>query len=436
MAETAAQKRARLTAAAADLAAKTQADIAAAEATLPPAPTSTIRSLGMRTDAEIDAGITPTPIAPITYATEEYLPEPSDTDIATAEAATAQAATNYAAAAGGGGGGGAGGGNKKAVGSTITTINGRQVQIITYDDGSTQQIDIGSAVDPRVQQDAIASLTARFLSYGLSGDIAKAVTDMVMQGYSADTISLIAQDPNSTNPLALAMQTRFPANKLRIQAGLTPLSPSEYIATERAYGQVMNAAGLPKGFYDSPADFTNLITKDISVTELKNRVDLAASAVANADPFYKSQLQTMYGLSNGDMIAHLLDPNAALPLLQKQAAAVQLGTAAARQGFGLSTTAAETLYGEGVTQAQAEVGFRNIMAQITPAQKLATTWGGDAAIQGQNLVASTFGTAGAAYAEQQLKALATRETSAFQGSSGIGKGSLGTTAAEAAGGIS
>jgi hypothetical protein len=58
-------------------------------------------------------------------------------------------------------------------------------------------------------------------------------------------------------------------------------------------------------------------------------------------------------------------------------------------------------------------------------QKLAAMYGGDAAVQGQNLVASTFGTAGSAYAEQQIKALTTRETSAFGGSAGAGKGSLG-----------
>lgn len=431
MAPTKAQLTAQLNA----LIEKTNTDLAAVSA-----------AYGVNTAPISNASATaPGPISTGTYLSTPVAPTPAPTpapvaveDISSEDLGTLNTAMSTIPASSSGSGGSTGPtvptGTKKAINSIITTINGRQVQIITYDDGTTQQIDLGSSVDPVQQRNAIAALTATFQAYGLTGDIATAITEMVQQGYSADTIALIAQDPNSTSPLALAMQARFPANKARLAVGLPPLDPATYIATEKSYRQIMNAAGLPKGFYDSTSDFTNLISKDISATELKGRVDLAAAAVANADPIYTNQLQTMYGLSTGDMIAHLLDPSAALPLLQKQAAAVQIGTAAARQGFGVSTTAAESLYGQGVTQAQAEVGFKNIMQNITPAQKIAATWGGDAAVQGQNLVASTFGTAGAAYAEQQLQALARTESAAFQGSSGISKGSLGTTAAEAAGG--
>jgi len=321
---------------------------------------------------------------------------------------------------------------KKVTGTNMITVNGKQVMVTTFEDGTTTQTDYGSAVNT---ENAITNLTSIFSAYGLGGDFANAIRDMVIKGYTADTITLIAQDPNSTNPLAVAFQQRFAGNAMRVKAGMAPLSPAEYIATERSYRQIMTAAGLPKGFYDSNSDFTNFISKDVSPTELKSRVDLAANAVANTDPFYKSSLQSMYGLSTGDMIAHVLDPQAALPLLQKQAEAVKIGTAAARQGYGISATAGENLYTQGVSQAQAEQGFRTIAGAQTAQQKLAEIYGGDAAVQGQNLVASTFGIAGAAYADQQIKALQQKEIGSFSGGSGIAKGSLATSAEQTGGNL-
>lgn len=311
---------------------------------------------------------------------------------------------------------------KTAINTQMITVNGKQVMVTTWSDGTTTQTDYGSTVN---QDNAITNLTSMFAAYGLGGNFANAIKDMVVKGYTADTISLIAQDPNSTNPLAVAFQARFAGNAARIKAGMAPLSPAEYIATERSYRQIMQAAGLPKGFYDSNSDFTSFIAKDVSPTEIKSRVDAAAESIANADPFYKSSLMSMYGLSTGDMIAHALDPQMALPLLQKQAEAVKIGTAASRQGWGISATGAENLYAQGVTAAQAAQGFKSVAGMQTEQQRLAEIWGGDTAAQGQNLVAATFGTAGAAYADQQIKALQQKEINAFSGGSGIAKGSLG-----------
>jgi hypothetical protein len=267
------------------------------------------------------------------------------------------------------------------------------------------------------REDAYQNLVKTFEAYNL-GSLAPRIRDFINQGYGSDTISLLLQETPE-------YQARFAANETRKKNGLPVLSPAEYLATERSYTQIMSAAGLPKGFYDNKDDFTKFIAQDVSPSEIKARVDTAADAVANADPFYVSSLKSMYGLTTGDMIAHALDPQMALPLLQKQAAAAKIGTAAARQGWGINATAAENLYTQGVSQAQAEQGFRTVAGMQTAQQKLAEIWGGDTAAQGQNLVASTFGTAGAAYADQQIKALQAKEIGAFSGGSGVSKGSLG-----------
>lgn len=59
--------------------------------------------------------------------------------------------------------------------------------------------------------DSIAAIKALLSSYGL-GDLSDSITESVQKGYSADTINLIMQDPNSTDPLAVAFQKRFSAN--------------------------------------------------------------------------------------------------------------------------------------------------------------------------------------------------------------------------------
>jgi len=277
------------------------------------------------------------------------------------------------------------------------------------------------------REDAYQNLVKTFEAYNL-GSLAPRIRDFINQGYGSDTISLLLQETPE-------YQARFAANEIRKKNGLPVLSPAEYLATERSYTQIMSAAGLPKGFYDSKDDFTKFIAQDVSPSEIKARVDTAADAVANADPFYTSTLKSMYGLTTGDMIAHALDPQMALPLLQKQAAAAKIGTAAARQGWGISQAGAENLYTQGVSQAQAEQGFRTVAGMQTGQQKLAQIWGGDTAAQGQNLVASTFGTAGAAYADQQIKALQQKEIGAFSGGSGAAKGSLGIGVEQTGGGL-
>ena len=279
--------------------------------------------------------------------------------------------------------------------------------------------DLAAAKTQAERQNAIAALTAQFNAMGLGADVAAAITAMVQQGYTADTISLIAQDPTSTNPLAVAMQTRFAGNAARIKAGLAPLSPAEYLATERSYRQVLSSAGLPSGFYDQTSDFTKFISQDISPTELKSRVDLASDAVTNADPFYRQSLQQQYGLSTGDMIAHVLDPSVALPILQKQAAAVSFGAEAQRQGLVVNNATAMLYGAQNISQAQAAQGFKTIAEMLPSEQALASRYTPEAAgNQMAALTADVFGGPNAGIAAANLKRLSTMETSAFGGSAG------------------
>ena len=302
----------------------------------------------------------------------------------------------------------------------VDPITGNQYNIMS--DGS--RVLVASDTFHAQRQNAFDLLASQFKTFGLikEGDssgtaLLNKLHDLILSGAGSDTVSLaLQQDP--------VYQARFAGNAIRLKNGLSVLSPAEYIATETAYDQVLKGAGIDTSIYFGKDKQTALLGGDVSATELQNRVSIAAKSIANADPFYAQTLQNYYGLTSGQMIAHVLDPAAAVPLLQKQAQSAGIGSAAAQQGLGISSGTAENLYGQNISEAQAQQGFKNVALNISPEQAIAARFGGDAGAQGQNLVASTFGLAGAAYAEQQMRALNTRETNEFSGSAGAAKGSL------------
>lgn len=308
-----------------------------------------------------------------------------------------------------------------------------QAQVAANTAATMAQTAMAQATAAQQNQNAVAFLTSTFTDLGLGGDIAAAITNLVQQGYTADTIQMIAQDPKSKDPLAIAFQQRFPANAARLAAGLPVLSPGEYLATERSYAQVLQSYGLPASFAANKDIFTNLLTSDVSPTELNSRASTAKQVIDNTDPLVTQQLQAFYGLSQGDMIAHVLDPSVATPIIEKQITASQMGAEAARYGTNINASYAEQLGGLGITQSQADQGFQNIAGQQDAMQALASRYQGygTPGAVGSELQAVTFGTPGSVQSEQELARLKTQEISQFSGSSGAGKGSLAGTEAGA-----
>ena len=294
-------------------------------------------------------------------------------------------------------------------------------------------------------KNALALLSSTLAGYKIENSatgapLSTAILGLLQANYDAPTIQALIQDPgsvNSTDPnvkaLATAWNTRFAGNVQRIANGQNPLSPADYIATENSYQDISKAAGLPAGFISS--QMPNLIANNIAPTELQDRVNVAAKSIANQDPFYTNTLQQYYGLSSGDMIAHALDPQTALPLLQRQAATATFGAAGARQNIGVDQNTAAQYAALNITQGQAEHGFQSVAQALPTEQKLAAIYGGNNTQFGSvgqqqgNLIAATFGGAGGAQSEAQIKKLQQQEVSAFSGSSGVDKNSLfGSTA--------
>lgn len=156
-----------------------------------------------------------------------------------------------------------------------------------------------------------------------------------------------------------AYKTRFKANELRRQKGLPALSEAEILGNEMQMRQVMRSYGLPEGFYDSYEDFTNFIANDVSPQEVRDRVTMAAERYLFAPQEDKDQF-SRFGLSPGQAIATILDPDRAEPLIRQTVTAIGLAAEAAR-AFGdserLGTDRARELAQLGVTPEDARRGF-------------------------------------------------------------------------------
>lgn len=274
------------------------------------------------------------------------------------------------------------------------------------------------------QRDAYAMLSDLFTGYGL-GSLAPKIYDYVKQGYGADVISLLLQD-------TAEYKARFAGNEARRKAGLAVLTPAQYLATEAAYRQILSSAGLPKGFYDSPSDYTNWIAGDVSPTEIKDRVDKAV-AVSNGNPELKQAMKQMYGVSDGDIAAYFLDQSTAAPILAQREQAAEIAAAALARGFAVGSNA-ERFAAQGITTSQAQQGYGIAQQEFNPLQQIANRFG-EQWTQGEaELSVFAQGQAqqpGGEAASDKARRLASQERAMFSGRGGIGSTSLGSSNAGA-----
>lgn len=252
-------------------------------------------------------------------------------------------------------------------------------------------------------RDAYVAVESMLREYGLES-LSSTVLEFIQQGYSADTVNIMLQDTD-------AYKQRFRANESRRQKGLPVLSPAEYLATERAYRQVMSAAGLPIGFYDEPSDFESWLSNDVSPVEVQERVKLASDFVNNLDPGIADTMREWYG--TGDMIAYALDRKRATDVLARQVEAARIGDAAKDQGVNVGRGLSERLANEGVTRDQARQGFGAVSALTANAGRLSSIYGGT--YTAEDAVEEVF--LNDADATEKRRKLASRERAQFGGAS-------------------
>lgn len=211
-------------------------------------------------------------------------------------------------------------------------------------------------------------------------------------------------------------KARFPAMKARQQAGLSPLSESEYVAWESGAKAQMQKYGLPADFYSTPDELAKFITGDVSVAEVTSRIEKGYNDAMAAPAETRNALQSMYGVDAGHMAAFFLDPTVGQDVINRKFVASQIGGEAAISGFGGALTAAEAeklgaggLTDQGAKQAFGVLGQQGqLTTDLTREEQLAAV-GGDVA------------------AQSKIKAKATEKEAAFQGGGGFSQGQGGVS---------
>ena len=223
-------------------------------------------------------------------------------------------------------------------------------------------------------QEAIAAVKGIFATYGLASLYSK-IVQYVQQGYSADTVQLLLRETPE-------YKQRFPAMEA-LNAQKRGMSEAAYINYEQTAAELEQQYGLPKDMLMN--NVTKLLTNNIAVTELSDRVQMAAANSLQAPEDLKKTLSDYYSIGSGGLTAYFLDPAVAQPLLEKQVATARLGTEASRQGVGIDVFGAQNLQELGVTTEQAQAGFKTV------AESAGLSAGsGDIATQ-QELIAGTLG---------------------------------------------
>jgi hypothetical protein len=252
------------------------------------------------------------------------------------------------------------------------------------------------------QQSAWAYMQQLLDQVGL-GSLAGVLQGLISGGMTdAASLQLELQNTNE-------WKVRFAGNEALKAAGLPVLSVAEYLSTERSYAQIMKNYGLPEGFYDDPSDFAQMMGASVSARELEQRVS------AWADLANREELRAM-GIADGDLIAYMMDPERAQPLIQKTYQKALLGGAARREG--LDPNGVNRLVEAGITEREATQGFGVIGDAMPDATRLGDIYGED--VTQTDLEDEVFMNSGG----KKRKRLASRERAAFQGTSGVGQGSL------------
>ena len=163
-----------------------------------------------------------------------------------------------------------------------------------------------------------------------------------------------------------AYKQRFAANEIRKAKGLPELLPSTYLAMEQEYKNVMSFNGLSQSYYGDQEKLNKLISGDVSVNELNNRLRDAYRIVKDAPADVTEKLKTMYGLTDGDILSYFIDPEQARKDMTSaeyriQAQAALTAAQAQRQaGLNVGTQFAEGVARRGLTQAQQTTAFESV----------------------------------------------------------------------------
>lgn len=223
-------------------------------------------------------------------------------------------------------------------------------------------------------------------------------------------------------------KARFPAmDKLRADAAknnMPAISEGDYLAMEAAYRRVLANSGLPTGMFDSADDFARLIENGVDPTEVAERVAAAKLAVDQTDPYVRSQLRDLYGITTTDLTAYALDPVRNSDYIRRVATTATLAGLSQRAGLVVEAGSWERYAQDMINQQMSEA---EIVSSVSQAATLADTQIKLGQVEGEKVTgADMLDVVVNRDAKKTLKSQqrAARERARFAGTQGVGPSSL------------
>lgn len=237
--------------------------------------------------------------------------------------------------------------------------------------------------NPDLNRDALARLGQLLSRYGLEG-MTDWVRSKLLAGASESEIQLELYDQP-------AFKARFPVIEARRQAGLTPVDVGDVLEFEQRGRELLRQAGITNPAFTSNEYLQGLMGRDVSVAELQGRLNDGLLRVTVAPPEVRAAFGEFFGPNSDAAMASLfLDPDVALPELEKMAMTAYAGGIGDRFGFDIAQGIAREIADTGVSQAGIWQGYAQL-DQMNPLFKETIGENRDLTAEGEG-VAAVFNT--------------------------------------------
>jgi hypothetical protein len=176
---------------------------------------------------------------------------------------------------------------------------------------------------------------------------------------SADILALLKFDTRYNAPYL----ERFAGNAALIKKGLPTLSDESYLNVEKEYETIFKSYDV--GSLANRKMYATLIGNSMDAVDVTGRLQVGYTRL-KADKYTEEAFRKFFpSLSDGDIVAAMLNPEEMLPALQRKATAAEIGGSYLAQGLETSKVSAESLAAFGINKVGAQAGVRYI-AQALP----------------------------------------------------------------------
>jgi hypothetical protein len=264
-------------------------------------------------------------------------------------------------------------------------------------------------------------LYAEFDRYGL-GSLVADVEGFIKDGLSESEFTIKLRNTP-------AYQTRFAANKKRIDNGFTAIDEATYLGLEDRFQSIMQNYGMPEKYYARANKlgvqqyFEDAISKNIDPVTFEERI-IEGKKVIDANKTTLDAIKRFYpSLNDGDFLSYVLDSKNAISDIQRKVTSAEIGGAQLGAGLGATFAGAEALAKAGITGKGYQQAASTIAGAALRGGQLASIYGEDPYTQqtAEEFVLDIPGSTDALKKTQKIIGL---EKATFGGQSGLTSGAL------------